>query len=62
MASDVERQAPPTTPPEDDQPEAVYIGPWAYLRAMWSIAWSAFRHPFKTTYIDASTGRVIRHE
>ena len=36
------------------------ISPWAFLRAMIAIAWSAFRHPFTTTVVDLSTGRVVR--
>ena len=31
----------------------------AYLRTMWSLLWTAFRHPLTTTYIDATTGEVL---
>ena len=41
-------------------PEPVRIPPLAFLRAMAAIAWSAFRHPFSTTVIDLSTGKVVR--
>lgn len=33
----------------------------AYLRAMWSLLWSAFLYPTRTTEIDLTTGRVVRH-
>lgn len=35
------------------------ISPRAYLRSMWSLFWSAIRHPFSETTIDLSTGRVL---
>lgn len=41
--------------------ETIRIRPTAYLRAMFNIAWSAFRHPTKTTVIDLETGRIIEH-
>jgi hypothetical protein len=44
---------------ETDPP--VYIRPGAFLRSMFAIAWCAFRHPWKTTEIDLTTGRVIAH-
>ncbi len=31
----------------------------AYVRCMWSLLWTAFRHPFKATVIDWSTGQVL---
>lgn len=37
----------------------VRIPPLAYLRAMWSLWWSAIRHPLSETTIDLSTGRVL---
>ena len=39
----------------------VYIRPGAFLRSMLAIAWSAFRHPWKTTEIDLTTGQVVAH-
>ena len=44
---------------EEEESQVIYISPWAYLRAMANIAWSAFRHPFTTTVIDLTTGRVV---
>ena len=32
-----------------------------FLRTMAVLLWSALRHPFKTTEIDLSTGKVVRH-
>ncbi len=40
--------------------DPVRIPPRAFLRAMAAIAWSSFRHPFSTTVIDLSTGKVVR--
>lgn len=37
----------------------VRISPLAYLRSMWSLFWSAIRHPLSNTTIDLSTGRVL---
>jgi hypothetical protein len=34
----------------------------AYTRCMWSLLWTAFRHPFTTTVIDWSTGKVLSDE
>jgi chaperonin GroEL len=31
----------------------------SYLRSVAALAWGAFRHPFKTTFVDLSTGRAI---
>lgn len=36
-----------------------YISPIAYLRSIWTVIWTAFRHPFSTTYIDLSTGKIV---
>jgi len=44
----------------EDQPAVLRIGPVAYLRTMWALLWTAFRHPFTTTYIDATTGKVLK--
>jgi hypothetical protein len=40
-------------------PALLRIRPWAYLRTMAMLAWSAFRHPYSTTVIDLTTGRII---
>jgi hypothetical protein len=40
----------------------VKITPLAYLRSMWLILWSAFRHPLTTTVIDLETGRIVPEE
>ncbi|HJZ90916.1 MAG TPA: hypothetical protein VKE40_08590 [Gemmataceae bacterium] len=40
-------------------PEIRSISPLAYARAVWNVFWSAIRHPFTTTAIDLSTGRVV---
>ncbi|HTU20257.1 MAG TPA: hypothetical protein VMG10_19490 [Gemmataceae bacterium] len=49
------------TDPEkpEAEPQLLRIPPLAYLRAMFMIAWSAFRHPWSTTTIDLATGRVV---
>jgi hypothetical protein len=41
--------------------DIVYIGPFAFLRSMVAVAWSALAHPFTETVIDVTTGRVIAH-
>lgn len=41
--------------------EKIRISPFAYIRAMADIAWSAFRYPTKTTIIDLQTGKIIEH-
>jgi hypothetical protein len=38
----------------------VYIPPFAFLRTMLLIAWSAFRHPFSTTTIDMLSGECVQ--
>jgi hypothetical protein len=40
---------------------ATRISPIAFLRSMATLLWSAFRYPFRTTEVDLSTGKVIRH-
>jgi hypothetical protein len=40
-------------------PNVIYISPRAYMRAMCTLAWTAFRHPLTTTVIDLSTGRCV---
>ena len=39
----------------------IRITPGTYLRSMFTIAYSAFRHPFSTTEIDLTTGRTVKH-
>ncbi len=48
-------------PKKEENIETIRISPTAYLRAMFNIAWSAFRHPTKTTIIDLETGKIIKH-
>jgi hypothetical protein len=48
---------------KEERPPGVYRQSfWAYLRCMWSLTWTAFRHPLQTTVIDWSTGRVMSDE
>jgi hypothetical protein len=35
---------------------------WSFLKSMAVGAWECFRHPFTTSVIDLSTGRVLRRE
>src|SRR5437660_2628523 len=46
---------------EGADPMSLYISPLAFLRSMGAILWTSFRHPFKTTEVDLSTGQVVRH-
>ena len=48
------------TPSGPEPSEVFYYSPWAYLRTMFLIGWSAFRHPFSYTEIDLVTGEM-RH-
>jgi hypothetical protein len=52
-----------TTPGAGDTPdsnaEIIRISAWMYLRTIFLLAWSAFRHPFRTTYIDMASGEVV---
>ncbi len=50
----------PAQGPDPSSPGPVRIPPAAFIRAMIAVAWSAFRHPFSTTVIDLSTGKVVR--
>ena len=36
-----------------------HYSPLVFLRTMFAIAWSAFRHPFSTTEIDLVTGKIV---
>lgn len=33
---------------------------WSYLRTMWAVLWTAFRHPLTTSLIDPYTGEVLK--
>ena len=44
---------------ESEETMILHVTFLAYLRTMWSLLWTAFRHPFTTTYIDAATGKVL---
>ncbi len=39
--------------------ETVSIRPTAFLRTMLTIAWECFRHPFSTSVVDTTTGRLL---
>jgi hypothetical protein len=43
----------------EEAAEVARISLLAFLRSMWAIAWSAFRHPFTSTDIDLSTGKEL---
>src|SRR5262249_17884970 len=52
---------------ELETPDEIYdtgwtirIAPLAYLRAMWTLFWSAVRHPLSDTIIELKTGRVLQ--
>ncbi len=47
-------------PTDDELPVVVYVPPWAYPRAVLSLAWGAFRHPLRATYVDLSMGQAVR--
>ena len=44
---------------EGDEPVHIHVGAPAFLRTMWSLFWTAFRHPLSTSYIDVATGEVV---
>ena len=44
---------------DDGMVPVVYIPPLAFLRAMLNAAWHSLRHPFTSTDIDLSTGRIL---
>ena len=44
---------------EGDEAVGIHVGALAFLRAMWSLLWTAFRHPLRTSYIDIATGEVV---
>ena len=49
----------PAISDENDEPIVIHVGALAYLRTMWALLWTAFRHPWTTTYIDPMTGEVF---
>jgi hypothetical protein len=50
--AEVKPMAPPTN----------RIPPLGYFRSVWTLFWTAFRHPFTTTAIDLSTGQIVSGE
>lgn len=49
-----------TLPPNvQERVLTIKVCPWAYLRAMANLFWSALRYPFRETVIDFGTGRVL---
>ena len=42
-----------------ETPIVIQVGALAFVRTMWFLLWTAFRHPFTVTYIDAETGEII---
>ena len=53
-------QAKPISQLKSPDAEVVRIPALAFLRAMGMIAWSSIRHPFSTTVIDLTTGRIVQ--
>lgn len=53
-------QEPADATPAQNTPATAAISWGAYLRTVWSVLWTAFRHPWSTTIIDARTGKVLR--
>ena len=49
----------PNATAESDDIEVINVGALAFLGTMWSILWTAFRHPLTTSYIDVATGEVM---
>lgn len=45
--------------PTPEEPEVIYISPWAFLRSMLTIAWISIRHPCSTSVVDLATGREV---
>jgi len=43
----------------DTSPEVIRVSAWMYVRTIFLIAWSAFRYPLCTTYIDMVSGEVV---
>jgi hypothetical protein len=56
---DGEELSAPTTISAADAPEVIRISIRMYLRTIFLMAWSAFRHPFRTTYIDMASGEAV---
>jgi hypothetical protein len=49
----------PATCDDNEEPVIIHVGAVAFLRTMWSLFWTAFRHPLTTTYVDVATGEVV---
>jgi hypothetical protein len=62
VKEDVMREPPAAKGDDQDDMDVVVITPTAFIKAMISIAWSCFRHPFSATQIDPETGRVVHNE
>src|SRR5437016_2817384 len=43
-----------------DDETIVYISPLAYLRSVIAILWTSLRHPFMTSAVDLTTGKIVR--
>lgn len=50
----------PIAAEHDDAPRLPRITLWSFLRTMWAVLWTAFRHPLTTTLIDPYTGKVLK--
>ncbi len=48
-----------TVAPSDGTADVIRISPLAFLRSMFALLWTAFRHPLSTTYIDVTTGDIL---
>jgi hypothetical protein len=53
---------PPATGDPNMPPETFRYTPFRFLHVMLLIAWSAFRHPFSTSVIDLTTGKIRQVE
>ena len=45
---------------ESIEPIVIRVGFIPFVRTMWALFWTAFRHPMTTTYIDVATGNVVQ--
>jgi len=55
------RRAAQAADDDAEDEDMVYISPWAFVRTMLLIAWSAFRHPFSYTTIHMLTGDSMHY-
>lgn len=53
------REELPSTASDEISGEKIRLSAWMYLRTIFLMAWGAFRHPFRTTYIDMTNGEVV---